>query len=60
MYLFYEIKHIRSFYPQSDNSVGINLNKPNKDDLLEIIKCKNNYNPLPIKSLRRVNFLNGS
>ena len=58
-YLFYRDNNILgSFYLQSDNSVGINLNKPNTDDLLEIIKyVKTNYNPLPpIKSLRRSEF----
>lgn len=58
-YLFYrDNKILGSFYLQSDNSIGINLNKPNKDDLLEIIKyVKTNYNPLPpIKSLRRSEF----
>jgi len=58
-YLFYRDKNLLgTFYLQSDNSIGINLNKPKKDDLLEIIKyVKINYNPLPpIKSLRRREF----
>jgi len=47
-----------SVYLQSDNSIGINLIQPNKDDLLEIIKqIKSNHHPLPsINSLRRGEF----
>ena len=47
-----------SVYLQSDNSIGINLIQPNKDDLLEIIKhIKANHHPLPsINSFRRGEF----
>jgi hypothetical protein len=47
-----------SVYLQSDNSISINLNQPNKNDLLEIIKqIKANHHPLPsIKSFRRGEF----
>ena len=58
-YLFYRDKNLLgSFYLQSDNSIGLNLDKPNKNDLIEIVEyIKANHNPLPpIKSLRRGEF----
>lgn len=58
-YLLYRNKEILgSVYIQSDNSIGINLNLLNKENLIEIIKfIKDNHQPLPpIKSLRRGEF----
>ena len=49
---------IGSFYIQSDNSIGINLNILREDDLIKIFDyIKKKYEPLPsIKSVRRGNF----
>ena len=58
-YLIYKNKYLLgSVYIQKDNSIGINLDQPIKDDVLEVIKyIKNNHRPLrPIKSLRRGGF----
>ena len=58
-YLFYRDKNLLgTFYLQSDNSIGINLNNPEKSDFIEIIDyIKTNHNPLPpIKTLRRGEF----
>jgi hypothetical protein len=58
-YLLFKNKELLgSVYIQSDNSIGINLNLLNEDDLIEIIKfIKDNHQPLPsIKSLRRGEF----
>lgn len=58
-YLIYKDKDLSgSVYVQSDNSVGLSLNQPNQEDVLEVIAfIKNNHQPLPsIKSLRRENF----
>ena len=58
-YLLYKDNNlIGSAYVQSDNSIGINLTQPNKDDVVEIIVfIKNNHYPLPsVKSIRRGEF----
>jgi hypothetical protein len=58
-YILYKNKNlIGSVYLQSDNSIGINLNNPEKSDFIEIIDyIKTNHNPLPpIKTLRRGEF----
>ena len=58
-YLLFKNKELLgSVYIQSDNSIGININLLNKEDIIEIIKfIKDNHEPLPpIKSLRRGEF----
>jgi hypothetical protein len=58
-YLLYKDNNLLgSIYFHSDNSIGLNLSQPNKDDILEIITyIKKNHYPLPsIKSLRRGEF----
>lgn len=58
-YLLYKNETlIGSLYIQSDNSIGIDLTYPNKEDLNTVIAyIKKNYKPLsPIKSLRRGDF----
>ena len=47
-----------SIYFHKDNSIGLNLSHPKKDDILEIINTvKKNHYPLPsIKSVRRGEF----
>ena len=49
---------VGSFYIQTDNSIGINLNDTNEDDLLIVIDyVKKNYKPLPaINSFRSSDF----
>ncbi len=56
--LFKSKKLLGSVYIHSDNSIGININLLNKENLIEIIKfIKDNHQPLPpIKSLRRGEF----
>tara|TARA_B100001964_G_scaffold207079_1_gene238676 strand:+ start:399 stop:815 length:417 start_codon:yes stop_codon:yes gene_type:complete len=58
-YLIYkDIDLVGSVNVHSDNSIGINVVEPNKDDLVEIISyIKSKYKPLPpIKSVRREDF----
>jgi len=58
-YLLYKDNNLLgSIYFHTDNSIGLNLSQPNKDDVLEIITLvKKNHYPLPpIKSLRRGEF----
>ena len=58
-YLIYKNNElIGSVYIQSDNSVGINVSSPKKEDINEIINfIKNNHRPLPpLKSQRRGEF----
>jgi len=57
--LIYKDKNLLgSVYVQLDNSIGINLNEPNKDDVLEVINyIKYNYLPSSqIKSMRSGDF----
>ena len=58
-YLMYEDSNLLgSVYINLDNSIGINLNHPKVDEVLEAIKyIQENHLPLPhIKSLRREDF----
>ena len=58
-YLLYKDNNLLgSIYFHTDNSIGLYLSQPNKDDVLEIITfVKKNHYPLPlIKSLRRGEF----
>tara|TARA_A100001015_G_C14577367_1_gene551521 strand:- start:155 stop:571 length:417 start_codon:yes stop_codon:yes gene_type:complete len=58
-YLIYKnFELLGSTYIQKDNSVGIDLKLPNKEDVIEISSyIKKNHLPLkPVKSLRRGDF----
>ena len=58
-YLLYKDNNLLgSIYFHTDNSIGLNLSKANKDDVHEVITyIKKNHLPLPpIESLRRGEF----
>lgn len=58
-YLLYKDRNLLgSIYFHTDNSIGLNLSHPKKDDILEIINTfkKNHYPLSSIKSVRRGEF----
>jgi hypothetical protein len=58
-YLLYKDRNLLgSIYFHTDNSIGLNLSHPKKDDIIEIINTvkKNHYPLSSIKSVRRGEF----